>query len=245
MTARPAEHGELQALIRDFASAAQRAQEAGFDGVEIHGAHFYLLSQFLSPLTNVRTDAYGGSRENRASLPVAVVRAVRKATGADYPIFFRLNVCENLEGGITPEDAVATGKLLARAGVDVLDLSLAVQGSWKTQGETRVLMTASAYTPDQSPDGVIAVAARFREECGLPVIAVGRLNSRTACQKALDEGAFMVAVGRQMICDPEAMGKILGGREDQIRGCEACMACFAALGKGKPVTCKQNRNLPE
>ena len=245
VTARPAEPGDLQKLVRDFVLAASRARQAGFDGVEIHGAHLYLLSQFLSPLTNHRTDSYGESQEGRAALAVEIVKAVRENLGPDYPVLFRLNVCENLEGGLTPEDAVANGKLLARAGVDVLDLSLAVQGTWKEEAETKVVVTSSAYGKDQVADGVVNVCGRFRDACGLPVIAVGRLNSRAAAQKALDAGADMVAVGRQMICDPGTIGKILEEREDEILACEACMACFAALGKGKPVSCKHNRNLPE
>lgn len=244
---RPAEATarDIEAVVRAFALAAGRAKAAGFDGVEIHGAHLYLLSQFLSPLTNHRTDDYGGSVEGRAALALEVIRAVRENLGPDYPLFFRLNVLENMEGGMTPDDAVAVGKLAAGAGVDVLDLSLAVQGTWKAEDGTRILMTTSAYAKDQETGGVTDLAARFRTECGLPVIAVGRLGSREAAEQALATGADMVAIGRQMICDPGTAEKIMAGREDQILECKACMACFASLGAGKPLTCKQNRALPD
>lgn len=241
----PADAGALPALVEAFATAAVRAETAGFEGVEIHGAHLYLLSQFLSPLTNRRTDAYGGSTEGRAALPLEVVRGVKAALKDETAVLFRLNILENLEGGQTPEDALAAGKLLAGAGVDVLDLSLAVQGGWNEEEGIAVLMTTSAYTKDQSPGQVVELAGRFRSACGVPVIAVGRLNSRAAADEALAAGADLVAVGRQMICDPDTPGKILAGKDGEIHACEACMACFASLGKGRPVSCKENRHLPD
>lgn len=222
-----------------------RAEAAGFDGVEIHGAHLYLLSQFLSPLTNLRTDAYGGSAEGRAALAIEIVRAVRERLGPDYPIFFRMNALENLEGGTEPDEAAAIAVHLASAGVDVLDLSLAVQGVWKEEGSGKLVMTTSVYARDETPGGVVDLAAKFKKESGLPVIAVGRLGSGAAARQALGAGADLVAVGRQMICDPGTAGKILSGRENEILECEACQACFACLGKGKPVRCKLNKNLPE
>ena len=245
VTAKPASLKEIKSLIQAFVEAAVRAEKAGFDGVEIHGAHLYLLSQFLSPLTNLRTDHYGGGIENRAALAVEITSAVREKLGPDYPIFFRLNVLENLEGGMTPDDAVAIGKLLAEAGVDVLDLSLAVQGTWNEEDGRKVLITTSAYTKDDLPGGVVDLAARFRTECGLPVIAVGMLGSKSFAQRALAAGADLVAIGRQMICDPHSAEKILSGRDDQILECDACQACFASIGKGKPLQCKQNKNLPD
>ncbi len=245
ITAKPASLNEIKRVIQAFVDAAVRAKKAGFDGVEIHGAHLYLLSQFLSPLTNLRTDQYGGSIEGRAALAVEITIAVRENLGPDYPIFFRLNVLENLEGGMTPDEAVAIGKLLAKAGVDVLDLSLAVKGTWNEDEGRKTLITTSAYAKDESPGDVVNLVARFRTECGLPVIAVGRLGSKSAAQQALEAGADLVAIGRQMICDPDTAEKILSGRDDQILECETCQACFASLGKGKPIQCKQNKNLPD
>ncbi|WDP90667.1 MAG: NADH:flavin oxidoreductase [Desulfobacter sp.] len=235
---------DMDRLVTAFVHAAVRAQTAGFDGVEIHGAHLYLLSQFLSPLTNLRKDKYGGGVEGRAALPLRVVTAVRDAVGADFPIFFRLNAVERVEGGQPTYDALAAGRLLAGAGVDVLDLSLAVGGTWKEEDGRRVLMTTSAYDKDQATGDVTALAGGIRSACGLPVIAVGRLNSRIDGEAALADGADMVAIGRQMICDPEAGAKILAGETADILECEACMACFASLGKGK-LKCKVNRNLPD
>lgn len=245
IVAKSATIDEIKSVVQAFADAALRAKKAGFEGVEIHGAHLYLLSQFLSPLTNLRTDQYGGSIEGRAALAVEITSAVRQNLGPDFPIFFRLNVLENLEGGMPPDEAVIAGKLLAEAGVDVLDLSLAVQGTWKADEGRKVLITTSAYAKDEAPGGVVALASRFSTDCGLPVIAVGRLGSTTAALQALGAGASLVAIGRQMICDPYTAEKILSGRDDQILECEACQTCFACIGKGKPVKCKQNKNLPD
>ena len=245
VTAKPATLNEIKSIVQAFVDGAVRAKKAGFDGVEIHGAHLYLLSQFLSPLTNLRKDHYGGSTEGRAAMALEITSAIRESLGPDFPIFFRLNVLENLEGGMTADEAIVIGKLLAAAGVDVLDLSLAVQGTWKEDEGKKILMTTSAYGKDETPGDVVDLAARFRAECGLPVIAVGRLGSTSGVQQAIDAGADMVAIGRQMICDPDTAEKILAGKDDQILECEACQACFACLGKGKPLQCKQNKNLPE
>lgn len=245
ISARPASIDEIKSVIQAFADAAFRAKKVGFDGVEIHGAHFYLLSQFLSPLTNFRTDRYGGSTERRATLAVQITSAVRENLGPDYPVFFRINAVENLEGGMTPDDAVAIGKLLAEAGVDVLDLSLAVQGAWKNDAGRNILITTSAYAKDETTGDVVDLAAKVRNECGLPVIVVGRLGSKASAQQALETGADLVAIGRQMICDPDTAEKILSSRDDQILKCEACQTCFACLGKGKPLQCKQNMKLPD
>jgi 2,4-dienoyl-CoA reductase-like NADH-dependent reductase (Old Yellow Enzyme family) len=245
ITAKPASLHEIRRVAQAFVDAAVRAKRAGFDGVEIHGAHLYLLSQFLSPLTNLRTDQYGGSVAGRAALPVEITRAVREKLGPGYPIFFRLNVRENLEGGMTPDEAVSIGKLLAEAGVDVLDLSLAVRGTWSEDNGGKILVTTSAYPKDESPVGVVELVGRFRAECGLPVIAVGRLGSTSATRNALGAGADLAAIGRQMICDPATAEKIMSGRDDQVLKCESCQTCFAFIGKGKPLQCKQNKNLPD
>ena len=122
---------QINQMVADFATAAGRAAEAGFDGVEIHGAHFYLISQFLSPLTNQRQDRYGGDARARATFALEVVRSVRKRVGESYPILFRLNADEKVAGGQTPADALEASRLLADAGVDALDVSLIAGSSWK------------------------------------------------------------------------------------------------------------------
>ena len=118
-------------MVANFAEAAGRAAEAGFNGVEIHGAHLYLISQFLSPLTNRRDDRYGGDARARATFALEVVSAVRKRLGNDYPILFRFNAVEKVEGGQTLDDALAISRFLADSGVDAIDVSLVANSSWK------------------------------------------------------------------------------------------------------------------
>jgi len=117
---------EIKALVNDFAEAAVRAKKAGFDCVEIHGAHGYLISQFMSPVSNYRTDEYGGSFEGRLKFPVEVIKSVRKAVGKDYPIFFRISAEDMVEDGRTINDTIKEAPILEAAGVDVLDVSIAM-----------------------------------------------------------------------------------------------------------------------
>ncbi len=234
---------QIDAMISDFAAAAARAASAGFDGVEVHGAHLYLISQFLSPLTNQRTDRYGGDALGRATLALEVVKAVRERLGREYPVLFRLNAVEHVEGGLQLADALEVSRALAEAGVDALDVSLVSQGAWQEMGDGKFLVPASAF-PKEAPAGAnIPYVAEIREAAGLPVIGVGKLGNDMAAKSI--EGSFMdmVAVGRQMIADPDSAGKILAGKVRDVIPCQECMACFASLRKGA-VACKVNRNLP-
>jgi 2,4-dienoyl-CoA reductase-like NADH-dependent reductase (Old Yellow Enzyme family) len=236
---------QIDQVVADFTDAAARAAQAGFDGVEIHGAHFYLISQFLSPFTNQRNDRYGGTAAKRATLAVEVVRSVRERLGKDYPIIFRLNAIEKIEGGQTLEDTLTVSPLLAEAGVDVLDVSLVAQSSWKEVDGQRFPICSSAF-PKEEPAGTnVPNVAKIKEATGLPVIAVGKLGEGTVAEESVRNSLIdVVAIGRQMIVDPDAAGKILAGKSSEIIPCEECMACFASLGKGVPMTCKVNRNLP-
>ena len=236
---------QIDQMVADFAAAAGRAAEAGFDGVEIHGAHFYLVSQFLSPVTNQRQDRYGGDARARATFALEVVRSAREAVGKSYPILFRLNAVEKVAGGQTLADALEVSKLLAEAGVDALDVSLIASSSWKEVDGRRLLVATSAFPKDQPAGENIEPTAAIKEATGLPVIAVGKLGEGDLAAAAVrDLPIDIVAIGRQMIADPDAAAKILAGKADEIIRCEECMTCFATIGRGKPMGCKVNRNLP-
>jgi len=236
---------QIDQVVADFADAAGRAAEAGFDGVEIHGAHFYLISQFLSPLTNHRNDRYGGDARARATFALEVVRSVRARLGKSYPLLFRINAAENVEGGQTPADALVVSKLLAAAGVDALDVSLIANSSWKEVEDQRFLVASSALSKEQPAGANVSITAGVKEAAGLPVIAVGKLAEEDVAGESVRNLPIdIVAIGRQMIADPDAAGKILAGREAEILRCEECMTCFASIGSGKPLACKVNQNLP-
>ena len=237
---------QIEHMVADFAEAAVRAAEAGFDGVEIHGAHFYLISQFLSPLTNQRADRYGGDTPARATFALEVVRAVRERLGESYPIFFRFNAVEKVEGGQTLKDALEVSRLLAGEGVDALHVSLVASSSWNDVDGQRYLVASSALPKDQPAGANISLAAAVKEACDLPVIAVGKLGEGDAAEESVRNHPIdVVAIGRQMIADPDSAGKILAGKSSEIVPCEECMTCFATIGRGKPMACKVNRNLPK
>jgi len=234
---------ELLGIIEAFVQAARRAVQAGFDGVEIHAAHYYLLSQFLSPYSNRRTDRWGGDRAGRSRLAVEVVRAVRRAVGPDYPIFCRLHSQENLEGGMSTEDSIYFAQALEAAGVDVLDLSGIGQssmGEWQGQP----YLNSSSLLPKGAPGGSFgASAGRVRAAVGIPVITVGKLAEPGAAQAVLDHGqADLVALARPLIADPLVAGKLLAGRDEEINRCGECLACFASIRKG-PIKCSVNAAL--
>ncbi len=241
---RPMTEGEIQDVIAAFVAAARRAKTAGFDGVEIHAAHYYLLSEFLSPYTNRRTDRWGSGRTGRTRLAVEVVLAVREAVGPDYPIFCRMHAVEFVEGGLSEVDARYAAQALADAGVDVLNASGVGQSSFGEWEGQPYLSTSSVLPKGAAPGTFAPFTGHLREDLGIPVIAVGKLAAEAGlAQRLLDEGqADLIALARQLIADPATGTKLLEGRDGDIRRCEECLACFAAIRKG-PIKCAVNREL--
>ena len=236
---------QIDQMVTDFAAAAERAAEAGYDGVEVHGAHFYLISQFLSPLTNQRDDRYGGDALGRATIAIEVVRAIRKRLDKKYPIIFRLNGVEKVEGGQTVEDAITISRLLRDEGVDVLDVSLISRGSWKEVDGQRIFAGSSPLSKKEPGGATIPLTVAMREAVDIPVIAVGKLgDGNVAEDTARNTQIDLIAIGRQMIADPDTATKILSGKSSEIIPCEECMTCFATIGRGDPMGCKVNQNLP-
>lgn len=236
---------QMATIRADFAAAARRALAAGFDGVEVHGAHFYLLSQFLSPLTNKRTDRYGGDAAGRAIFPAEVVQAVREAVGPSIPVLARLNAVEGGEGGQRLDDAVVAAQRLVAAGVDALDVSAIPEARWVENGGARLLQTSRAALPKEQAGGAnVPYAATIRGATGVPVIAVGKIWTSALANAALAEGAAdLIAIGRQMIADPASAMKILSGREEEIIPCNECMGCFVSVAlKVGPLKCTVNLN---
>ncbi len=222
---------EIERLIDCFAGAAWRAKQAGFDGVEIHGAHGYLVSQFLSPLSNQRRDRYGGSVENRARFLVEVIRAIRERVGRDYPVWCRLSAVElNAEGGITLEETRTVARLAEEAGADAIHVSAHAVGA------------ARRPPMAQQPGAFIEYAEAVKKAVSVPVIAVGRITPEIG-EEALRQGrADFVALGRQLLADPHTVEKIAGGRLEDIRPCLRCFYCLDSVGRrrGNGVGCTVN-----
>ncbi|MFH1169897.1 MAG: FAD-dependent oxidoreductase [Chloroflexota bacterium] len=208
---------EIEGLVEDFAAAAARAKKAGFDAVEIHGAHGYLIAQFLSPLTNHRDDQWGGDVARRAAFPLAIIKRVRQAVGRDYPLLFRLSADEYLPGGVTLEQAKVTAKLVEAAGVDILNVT----------GGKRPESFEWSVQPMSLPRGCLTHLARaMKETVKIPVVAVGRINDPLLANRIIAEKqADLVAMGRAFLADPEMPRKAAEGRFDDIRQCIACMCC--------------------
>lgn len=221
---------EIQGLVHRFASAAARAKRAGFDAVEIHGAHYYLIGQFLSPASNLRKDEYGGSLRNRARFLLEVIAAVRAAVGKAYPMWARLNGREfGIPNGLNLEEGVKIAGMAQDAGVDLLHISAWGLGEY-------------AYLPSPfTPGELLPLAEAVKKIAKVPVMAVGRLNVDLA-EKALAEGkADMVSIGRGLICDPELANKAAAGRADEIVPCVACLKCGdAAVNKMSALRCSVN-----
>ena len=222
---------DIESVIAGFRASAARAKAAGFDGVEIHGAHYYLLSQFMSPLTNHRKDKWGGDVVGRAQPLVDAIRGIRAETGPGFIISCRMHAVELLEGGMSTEDSIAIAKLIKNAGCDIIDASAVGSGSWQGTGDQKSLQTTSVPPPDGEPGIYVPHAARLKE-CGLPVIAVGRLGEPGAADAALKQGIDMVALARQIIADPQSPAKILGNRPQDIHPCIKCLNCFKTMRTG-------------
>jgi len=229
----PLEAAEIQALVAHFATSAKHAVAAGFDGVEIHGAHGYLIHEFLSPLTNRRTDAYGGSLENRMRFGVEVLRAVRDAVGADAVVGLRLVGDEEIgPRGLRAEDAAEIAARLESAGlVDFLDVSI---------GRSGVGMVRPVYSPHEV--GVYAAATVKRAVRTTPVFAVQRILTPDEADAIVARGdADAVTVVRALIADEAWAAKARDGRADTIRHCTGInQGCYGNLTLGLPVTCVQN-----
>lgn len=191
----PASDADLAALREAFVAAARRAQAAGFDIAEVHAAHGYLLHSFLSPISNRRTDRYGGTLENRMRFPLEVARAVRAAWPAEKPLFVRCSSIDDVEGGWSLEDTVAFARELAGAGVDVLDCSSGgIAGS--ATAATKTLLR-------RVPGFQLPFAERVRRDTGLKTMAVGLILTPRQAEEALQAGrADLIAVGREALFHP-------------------------------------------
>lgn len=179
---------DIPRLISDFARAARRGKQAGFDFVEIHGAHGYLLNQFYSPLTNIRHDDYGGTLKRRLRFPLEVVQAVRDAVGEEMPIFYRLGADDRLPYGTTVEDSVKAAVMLAEAGIDCLDLSGGIGDYFEEDEEGFFSYLAKAIKP----------------AVDIPVMVTGGIKTGEKANELVSQGiADLVGVGRTMLKDPD------------------------------------------
>ncbi len=223
--------------VRDqFAAGAVRAKRAGFDGVEIHGGHGYLLSSFLSPESNKRTDEYGGPLENRARFLLEVIAAVRAAVGPDFPVWCKLDSREEGKvAGITIEDAIQTAKLIEAAGVDAITVTAYHDSS---VGK----LHSGSHTPHE-PGLNIPFAARIKAAISVPVIASGRITPERGNEAIVEGSLDFVSMGRPLLADPHLPRKLSEGRREDVLPCIYCYTCISAIYHGQPVRCAINTEL--
>ncbi len=203
---------EIHALVGRYIDAADRAQRAGFDFVEVHGAHGYQIEQFLSKATNKRCDEYGGSYKNRARFAVEIIRGIR-ARCPELSILFRMSANEYMAGGNTPEDAVIFAKLAEEAGADAIHIS---------NGSAEGGNIISSYYFD--PGFNVVNATKVKQAVSIPVICVGRINDPELAEEIVASGkADLVSLGRQSVCDSEFPNKLMEGRDEEIIHCTGCM----------------------
>jgi 2,4-dienoyl-CoA reductase-like NADH-dependent reductase (Old Yellow Enzyme family)/thioredoxin reductase len=224
--------GEVEGLVEKFAEAARRAREAGFDMVELHGCHGYLLSSFLSPLTNKRSDKYGGCVANRARFVVEIVRLIKERVGLDFPVSVRMNGSDYMLGGTTVDMARQTAKLLEEAGANMIGVSSGAYGSYP--------VIVPPY--DQPRGSNVPLAAAIKEVVRVPVAVAGRLDDPFVADEVLVSGkADVIAVARGLLADPELPNKAARGDFKGIRRCIACNVCIDGDPTPvSPITCTVN-----
>jgi len=207
---------DIERYVWDFAEAARRAMEVDADAVELHACHGCLLSTFLSPATNRRTDQYGGSVENRARFPQRTVMAIRQKVGREFPLTVRINGNEDVEGGITADEVVQQAVILESAGTDAISISSGLE-YWST-------LMAPPYS---AADGInISVADQVRKVLKIPVITAGKIGPELAEQIVRDSKTDFVALGRPLLADAELPNKLRDGRLEDIRQCLYCNSCL-------------------
>lgn len=224
---------ELYRIIECYGDAARRAQQAGIDMVEVHCAHGYLVSTFISQRTNHRTDEFGGCFENRMRLPRLIIENIRKKTGCNLPILCRINACDEVEGGQTVQDAAAVAAYLEQeCGVDAIHVTRAVH-----------LHDEFMWAPGITHGGFNAdLVSEIRRAVTVPVIAVGRFTEPQYAELLVKQGrADLIAFGRQSIADPELPNKARNGKLETLSTCIGCLlGCVPNMFAGNPITCAVN-----
>jgi len=215
--AEPISLEEIEDVKQWFVDATRRAMQAGFDGVEIHGAHYYLLSSFLSSYTNRRNDEYGGSTKNKAKLSVDIVKRIREELG-NYPLVFRMNGFENVVEGVSMEEGIEIAKIMEKAGVDCLHISCVVDATYNPGLPPYFDKTTQPDFLKEYPyDSCIPVAGKIKPHVKVPLIGVGEVRDRRLVRKFEEDNICdMLGIGRGLLADPYFVKKILEGREAEI-----------------------------
>ncbi len=223
---------EIEEIVEAFGQAARRSREAGFDGVEVHGSHGYLVAQFMSPYTNRRADRYGGDLTGRMQFPLDILGSIRRHAGKDFPVLIRFAGDERVSDGRMMEESRVVARLLEEAGYDGLHVTTATTA-------TQPYIAPPYYTPLALN---VDYAERIKKNSSIPVITTGRISDPLLAELIVAEGrADLIGMGRASIADPELPNKIAGGFLEDVRPCLACLqGCIGNLYHGKAITCTVN-----
>lgn len=219
---------DIETIISDFAAAAIRAREAGFDAIQLHGAHGYLMSQFLSPLFNHRTDRWGGSAVNRRRFHLEVIRKVRQALGTDFPLMIKFGIQDDREGGLSFDEGLETAQQMVDEGIDAIEISAGVGSPVPAMKEDE---PERAYFRER--------AATAKRTLSVPVILVGGIRSLEMARNIVDSGdADLLAISRPLIREPGLIARWQRGEMGPAR-CISCNKCLAIMGTDEPLRCGQ------
>jgi len=224
--------GEIKDIVNRFAEGAGRAKSAGFDGVEIHAGHGYLIAQFLSGNSNKRQDTYGGHLTNRARFLIEIITAIRKEVGDGYPVWCRIDGREfGLEGGITIDDSKALAVMIEKAGVEAINVS-----GYGGSTDHHFLEAPLPYMRS----ALIPLAEAIKKVVKVPVIAVGRISPEMGENVLRQNKADLIAMARQLIAEPQLPDKLASGKLRYIRPCINCYTCVHEIAMGESMCCGVN-----
>lgn len=245
-------HSDIAATTADFSRAASQVKDAGFDAIEVHMGHGYLLSQFLSPSINSRSDAYGGSRSRRMRFPIEVIRSIRKEVGSTFPILVKLNLSDGFKGGFSIEDCIETAKALEQEGVNAIVLSggytsktpfYLMRGDVPKKGMVEVeknrlqkvaISVFGSFVMQTIPfeeNYFMSLALEVRKEVQIPLVYLGGAVSSQGIHEIMSQGFDAIAVGRALIHDPHFLAKIQMN-DGHISPCNHCNECMVEMDRG-------------
>lgn len=228
---------EIESIIADFVAAAVRGREAGFDAIQLHGAHAYLMSQFLSPVFNHRTDQWGGSAENRRRFHLEAIRKVRQAIGADFPLMIKLGVEEDKEGGLSLSESLETAQQMVSNGIDAIEVSTG----------SEVVTTYAPVKKKDAPEQAYfrERAAALKRAADVPIMVVAGIRSLEMAQDIVDSGdADLISMCRPLIREPDLVARWQRGQTEPAK-CISCNKCGNIAQGGEPLECGEERRIRE
>ncbi len=217
---------EIENLLFDYASAAVRGREAGFDAIQFHGAHGYGMTQFLSPLFNLRTDRWGGTAEKRRRFHIEAIRRVRQAIGTDFPLMIKFGVQDDAEGGLSLSEGLETARQMVGEGIDAIEVS---GGVGRPTQATREGDPERAYYRER--------AAALKRVVTVPVMVVGGIRSLEMAKSIVESGdADLISMSRPFIREPDLLARWQRGETEPAK-CISCLKCYAIVARGEPLEC--------